>query len=164
MRLVFTPFLRSIVLLLSLTIGLTSCKDKDITPVTDRDSQVRFDNISLQEFVYADYIRANVQLEFMVASDTSSTLTSMKLTDSFDLTNPIDYDRTYDFNLPENTKQCNFSIRIFVKNGYAETITIKNLVFIHNKNALMDKALSCYREELNEGTVFNFPVQSYEFD
>jgi|SRR5690606_25932375 len=145
-----------------ITTSFNSCKPEDIKPVTGKNSQLLLDSITFHQFYMADYLKATSTLEFLVVDSTSDS-SMVSLVDSFYLSSPFNYKRSFDFDMPVGAKNCRISFSVFAKNGYADSVSIRNMVFRYDGQVYLNKALSAEDTELNNGSNFIFPTQIIEF-
>lgn len=146
-----------------LMLGISACNPDPVLPETNKDSQVVFDNITFHQLYLFESVKGYVTLEYLVSTDNIDSLASIKQQDSFSITNPVNYKRSYDFDLPEGTVSCKFSMQLLVRGGTADSVSVNNFTFKHDGQVLLNKRVSAEKEELNTSTRFTLPTQTYDF-
>lgn len=124
------------------TLTLASCFKNDVDPITDKNSVLRVEGITLQNFVGSNTtsVKGVAKFEFYVANGPDNTITdTVKFADTFYVTNPNGYTQNYDFDTPEKAKVFKFNLNFLIEGGGSATgLTISKLFYQRNGTTHMN--------------------------
>jgi hypothetical protein len=127
-------------------LALTSCFKNDVDPVTDKNSVLKIEGITLQNFTANNTtsVKGVAKFEFYVANGADNTITdTVRFADTFYVTNPEGYTQNYDFDTPEKAKVFKFNINFLIEGGGSATgITASQLLYKRNGTTHLSDPLS----------------------
>jgi hypothetical protein len=127
-------------------LALTSCFKNDVDPVTDKNSLLKIEGITLQNFVANNTtsVKGIAKFEFYVANGADNTITdTVSFVDTFYVTSPDGYTQNYDFDTPEKARVFKFNVSFLIEgNGSATGITSTQLLYKRNGTTHLDNPLT----------------------
>jgi hypothetical protein len=145
-------------------LALTSCFKDDVDPITDKNSVLKIEGITLQNFIANNTtsVKGVAKFEFYVANGADNTITdTVRFADTFYVTNHEGYTQNYDFDTPEKAKVFKFNINFLIEGGGSATgITTTQLLYKRNGTTYLSDPLSF---TTIDNTKFTAPTKTVTF-
>lgn len=152
------------IIFLSLLSAVLFCScSKDITPSLGLNSNLKIENIKLQNYATSSdaILTGEVYFYFIRPNDSiSGNMDTLKATSQFSIPTTSGYTQTLNFNTPDGSKFLNMDIYVDIEGGTATAVTIDKLYMDYDDKVYLDTAPLSFD---GTGSNFRLPTQTVTY-